>query len=78
MADYNQAIHLKPDFAAAYLNRASIWEKKRHYSHAIADYQNYLAFDDREQFGNQKEVEDKIKILKSRLAKKKSTKKKSK
>jgi tetratricopeptide (TPR) repeat protein len=78
VADYNEAIRLKPDYVGAYLDRATVLEKKKDYPSAIADYQKYLELDGGQRYGDQKEVEDKIKQLKSKLTKKKSVKKKAK
>lgn len=38
IADYTEAIQLKPDFLAAYLNRGTAQRKKGEYDLAIADY----------------------------------------
>ncbi|RPI92483.1 MAG: tetratricopeptide repeat protein [Chloroflexi bacterium] len=80
--DYSEAISLKTDIAdvyiEAYYNRAEAWEREKDYSSAIADYQKYLELDGGERDGDQKEVEEKIKKLQSKLTRMKSTKKKSK
>jgi hypothetical protein len=78
LADYDEAIHRKPDFAEAYFDRALIWEKKKDYSSALADYQRNLELDSGIRDDDRKEVEEKIKKLKSKLTKKKSSKKKPK
>ena len=38
IADYNKAIEIDPNYAAAYNNRAIIWRKKGEYNKAIADH----------------------------------------
>ena len=38
IADYSEAIHLKPDFVEAYINRGYVYGQKRDYDRAIADY----------------------------------------
>ena len=72
LADYNKSIHLEPDEMYAYFARAFIFEANKDYEPAIADYQKYLDLGGGEQEGDQKKVEEKIKNLKRKLAKKKS------
>lgn len=69
--DYTDAIRIDPDYYNAYYNRALVWEKKRNYSAAMADYQKYLELGGGIQAGDQKEAEEHIKKLKSKLTKKK-------
>lgn len=76
--DYSKVIKIDPHYANAYYNRALVWERNKDYSSAIADYQNYLNLGGGKQEGDQKEVEETIKKLKSKLVKKKLTKKKPK
>jgi tetratricopeptide (TPR) repeat protein len=78
ITDYNEAIRLDPDNGVPYYFRAALWEQKKDYPKAIADYQKCLALGGDKKFNNKKEVEREIKKLKSRLAKKKHVKKKSK
>jgi tetratricopeptide (TPR) repeat protein len=42
IADYDQAIKLKPDFAEAYYNRGNDYAAKGDYDRAIADSKKYL------------------------------------
>jgi tetratricopeptide (TPR) repeat protein len=77
IADYTEAIRLDPSHDTAYYNRADAWEKKKVFSKAIADYENYLELSMGKK-GDQAKVEEIIRKLKSKLAKKKSTKKKTK
>ena len=78
LSDYDEAIRLKPSFAIFYYNRARVWESKRNFSKAIADYQKYLELGGGIRDGDQKEVEDFIKKLKSKLIRKKTINKKQK
>ena len=74
--DFERTVYLKPDFHYAYLSRAILWEEKSDYSNAIADYRKYIELSGDES-GDQKEIEDKIKGLRSKLtSKKKSSAKK--
>ncbi len=45
IADYTQAIALKPDYAAAYDNRGWSYEKKGARDQAVADYRAALRLD---------------------------------
>jgi tetratricopeptide (TPR) repeat protein len=65
--DYTEAIRRVPDDTSHYYNRALIYTKKNDYSSAIVDYQKYLDLDGGIEYGDQKEVEEKIKKLKSKL-----------
>jgi len=38
LADYNEAIRLRPDYAEIFNNRGNVWRKKGEYDRAIADY----------------------------------------
>ncbi len=76
LSDYEEAIRLKPDFAHAYFNRALFWEMNKKFSSAVADYEKYVELGGGKQDDSQKAVKEKIKKLKSGLAKKKSLKKK--
>jgi len=38
MADFNEAIRLKPNYANAFLSRGNAYDHQRDYDHAIADY----------------------------------------
>lgn len=78
ISDYSETIRLEPKNANAYYSRANIWEKKRNYSAATADYQKYLELGSKIEDGNRKEVEEMIKKLKSKLTKKKPSRKNSK
>ena len=78
LADCDEVIRHKPNDPDPFYNRALIWEMKKDYSSAIADYQKYLDLSSEIQDGDQKEVQEKIKILKSKLTKKKSVRKKPK
>lgn len=71
LADLDKVIHLDPSNIDAYSLRAVIWEEKRDFSSAIADYQKYLELGGTQK-NDQKEVEEKINKLKSKLTKKKS------
>jgi tetratricopeptide (TPR) repeat protein len=76
IADITEAIRLKPNEAINYHFRAPAYEKKLDYSSAISDFQKYLELGGGAESGDQNEVEEKIKYLKSKLEKKKPTKKK--
>jgi tetratricopeptide (TPR) repeat protein len=69
ITDLNYVIQIKPDNDLAYYNRAIIWEMKNSYSLAIDDYQKYLNLGGGIRMGDQKEVEEKIKKLKTKLTK---------
>lgn len=43
--DYNEAIHLDPTYALAYIGRAIAWADKHDYEKAIADYNEAIRFD---------------------------------
>ena len=45
IADYDQAIRLKPDDAVAYNNRGAAWYGKGDYARAIGDYDRALQID---------------------------------
>lgn len=45
MADFNEAMKLKPGFAGAYRNRAVEWCRKGDYAASIADYSEALRLD---------------------------------
>ena len=38
MADYDEAIRLDPKFAIAYGNRGNVYDARRDYDRAVADY----------------------------------------
>jgi tetratricopeptide (TPR) repeat protein len=42
IADYNEAIRLRPQYAKTYFNRGSAYRKKGQNEQAIADYQKAL------------------------------------
>ena len=70
ITDYSEAINLNPNFVQAYQSRAIAWEKKKEFSNSITDYQKYLELGGGTRNDKAKE---KIKELKSKLTKKKST-----
>lgn len=45
LADFNQAIKIKPDFALAYNNRGIVHRKMKKYDLALVDYRKVLALD---------------------------------
>jgi tetratricopeptide (TPR) repeat protein len=47
IADFNQAIHLSPGFAAAFVARGTVRWKREEYAMAIADYQEAVRLDPR-------------------------------
>jgi len=75
--DFDKGIQLEPKDAGSYYDRGFTFEKIRNYAKAVEDYQRYLELGGGEQEGNKKEVEEKIKMLKSKLTMKKSRKKSS-
>lgn len=78
LEDYNQFIQLRPDDAKAYIVRAFIRENKKDYVSAIADYKKYLELGGGEDPENEKEIEEHIRSLGRKLAKKNSVKRKTK
>jgi lipoprotein NlpI len=68
LQDFNEAIRLKPDYANAYYNRTIIFQGKANYGAAIADLQKYLDLGGGTRYGDQKEVEEKIRDLRKKLA----------
>ena len=78
LEDYTQAIGIEKGHIHGYFNRALIWEKKRVYESAIADYQKYLSLGGGEEEGDQKEVQERIKLLKRKLTNKLPARKKAK
>jgi serine/threonine protein kinase len=44
IADYSEAIRLKPDYAIAFNNRANVYASLKQYERAIADYSDYIRF----------------------------------
>jgi len=68
LQDYNEAIRLKPDLANAYYNRADIFRDKANYGSAIADFQKYLDLGGGVRYGDQQEVDEKIRDLRKKLA----------
>jgi tetratricopeptide (TPR) repeat protein len=42
IADYDEAIRLRPEYASAYYNRAGIRRAQKEHSYALADCQKYL------------------------------------
>jgi serine/threonine protein kinase/regulator of sirC expression with transglutaminase-like and TPR domain len=42
IADYSEAIRLKPDYAFAFNNRGNVYSDLKQYDKAIADYSNYI------------------------------------
>jgi tetratricopeptide (TPR) repeat protein len=42
IADYSEAIRLKPDYAIAFNNRANVYASLKQYDRAIADYSDYI------------------------------------
>ncbi len=66
LADYDRAIALKPDFAAAYYNRGIVKQQLGHNAEALADFKHALTL--AQQQGNQKvaqHAEAEIKELES-------------
>jgi tetratricopeptide (TPR) repeat protein len=45
IADYDEAICLRPEYGFAFYNRGSAWEEKEDISRAIADYNEALRID---------------------------------
>ena len=45
IADYNEAIRLSPNYAAAYFNRGLAFRRKGDFDHAIADYDQAIRLD---------------------------------
>lgn len=78
ISDYSELIRITPDHVNAHCYRASILELKEDFSSAIADYEKYLELGGGGQNGDQIEIEAKIKKLKSKLAKKKTSRTKAK
>jgi hypothetical protein len=63
MKDFNQAIRLKPDYAAAFYNRAMISKDGANDIAAIADFQEYLDLGGGMRYGDTKYVERVIRDL---------------
>jgi len=66
IADYIKAIRIKPGFVEPYYNCAVVLEGKKDYSRAMAAYQKYLDLKGGIRFGNQNEIEELIRDLKTR------------
>jgi len=67
LADYDQAIALKPDDATAYNDRGIMRREQGDLAGALADYEQYLELGGGMQYGNQKEVEHDIRTLRAQL-----------
>jgi hypothetical protein len=68
IADYDEAIRLRPEYASAYHNRASIRRAQKEHSYALADYQKYLDLGGGVRDGDQEKVEGFIRELKLQLS----------
>jgi tetratricopeptide (TPR) repeat protein len=67
LQDYTEAIRLKPDHAEAFYNRALIFQDQASYEAAIADLQKYLDHGGGVREGDQQQVEQMIRGLRSKL-----------
>lgn len=66
--DFDEALSLMPDYQYAYYNRAEILEKKgdlKSLREALADYQRYLGFGDRD--GDREEVEALMQAIREKI-----------
>jgi tetratricopeptide (TPR) repeat protein len=76
--DYTKAINHNSSLTSAYHNRGVILEYEGDFISAIADFKSYLGLGGGIEENNQKEIEAKIKKMKSKLTKNKPTMKKAK
>jgi len=44
ITDWDRSIHLKPDYARAYINRGTVYQKQGQRDKAIADFRKALEF----------------------------------
>ncbi|MBT7774854.1 MAG: hypothetical protein HN736_09105, partial [Anaerolineae bacterium] len=67
ISDFTHAIHIQPDFAGAFYNRATLRQQQKKYKAAIIDYQKYLKLGKGIQYGNQEKVRQIIRDLRKKL-----------
>ena len=67
IVDYTEAIRLNPQSVGGYNNRGNLHKGKGNLKDAIADYQRYIDLGGGEKYGNQEEVEMRIRELQKRL-----------
>ncbi len=63
LADYSEAIRIKPDYTNAFYNRAVVFFGKGSYEAAVADFQKYLDTGGGVRYGDQQGVEQRIRDL---------------
>ena len=67
LQDYSEAIRLAPNDPVTYFNRAQIFADKAEYAKAIVDYRNYLQLGGGLDSGDQEQVEEEIRDLRTRI-----------
>ena len=70
IANFMRAIHLQPDYAAAYYNLAQVLEKKNKYKAALNNYQKYLYYSNGSENGIQERVKENILSLRKKIREK--------
>jgi tetratricopeptide (TPR) repeat protein len=67
LQDYTEVTRLDPNYEDAFYNRGAVWEARSNFAAAIADYQKYLDLGGGLRDGDQAEVEEAIRDLRTRL-----------